>query len=337
MKPIQMSPFKTTIPSLSSGMPVFNHTPLLVQTIHDHRISDTHWHDYLQIWYTVSGEYAHVINGKRIVQKAGSIALIFPYTVHSIDSSASDLSTLDAISISIKKGEFEKKCIPFLSHSYNIASFDSFYLSPSITISGKQKEVADLICHDLLAESKKGTAAFTTKMFSAIARFLEICVSSSDQAVSKKEIFAIKEKAECIDAAMSYMLKHKTENVTIENLTNAALMSRRIFTDTFNKTVGRTCHSYLMTLKLGVALEYLRYTTMSIAEIAETSGFANASHLYRNCMAFFGMSPLEMRRACGNWAREYGDELFKRSIASSLWSGLITEQDLELHEISLTL
>ncbi len=337
MEIIQMSPFKATMPSLSVEMPIFNHTPILVSSINDNRISDTHWHDYLQIWYTVSGEYAHVINGKRIVQKPGSVALIFPYTVHSIDSSGSDLSTLDAISISIKKGEFEKKCIPFLSHSYNIASFDSFYLSPSATITGKQKEAADILCHDILAEGKKGAAAFTTKMFSAVARFLEICISSSGQTASKKEISDARAKAESIDAAMNYMLTHKTENVTIENLSSAAFMSRRIFTETFNKKVGRTCHSYLMTLKLGIALEYLRYTNMSISEIAEISGFANASHLYRNCISFYGMSPLEVRRACGKWARAYGDELFRRALASSNWSSLITEQDRELHEISLTL
>jgi len=337
MNIIHMSPFKALNPALGHAIKLFDIVPIIVSKVHDTRISDIHWHDYLQIWYTVSGEYTHTINGVRYPQKTGSVAVIFPYMVHSIDSSASDLSTLDVISISIKKGELEKKCIPFLSHSYDTASFDTFYLSPVISITGKQKDTADVICHELLAEYRKYAAAFTTKMFSAVARLLEICIDNSSGIFSKKEIISAKAKTECVDAAMQYMLNHKTENVTIEDLTNAALMSRRMFTDAFSTTIGRTCHEYLMTLKLEVALEYLRYTDMSIAEIAEKSGFANASHLYRNCIKTYGMSPLDVRRACGKWAREYGDALFRRAASSRGFSGIITEKDWELHEFSLTL
>lgn len=337
MSVIHMSPFNNVFPSLGHAHKLFDVIPISVSKIKDNRISDLHWHDYLQIWYTVSGEYNHIVNGVSYPQKPGSVVLIFPYTVHRIDSSVSDLSTLDVISFAINKGEFEKKCIPFLSHSYDVASFDAFYLSPVIQISGKQKDAADVICHDLLSEFRKYAAAFTTKMFSLVTRFLEICVDNSSRTVSEKEINSIKARAECIDAAMQYMLAHKTENVTIDDLTNAALMSRRMFTDAFSTTIGRTCHEYLMTLKLGVALEYLRYTDMSIAEIAEKSGFANASHLYRNCIKTYGMSPLDVRRACGKWAREYGDELFRNAAASREFPGIITEKDWELHEFSLTL
>lgn len=337
MSVIKLSPFDAVSPALDHGNKIFNYTPITVSKIRDKRISETHWHDYLQIWYTISGKYTQVVNGVRYPQVPGSAALIFPYTVHSIDSSESDLSELDVISISIKKGELEKKCIPFLSHTYNIASFDSFYLSPVIQIAKNQKEVADILCHDLLSEASKHSAMFTTKMFSAVARFLEICIDNSPHSVPEKELHAVKSKSECIDAAMQYMLEHKIENVSIKDLSSVALMSRHIFTDTFRKTIGRTCHEYLMTLRLGVALEHLRYTDLSIAEIAEKSGFANASHLYRNCIKTYGMSPLDVRRACGKWAREYGDELFKRAVSASVYPGFITESDIEIHKFSLTL
>ena len=178
---------------------------------------------------------------------------------------------------------------------------------------------------------------FTTKMFSAIARFLEICIDNAPHSFAEKELVSAREKSECIEAAMQHILEHKIESVSIKELSSVALMSRHIFTDTFRKTVGRTCHEYLMTLRLGVALEYLRYTDMSIAEIAEKSGFANASHLYRNCIKTYGMSPLDVRRTCGKWAREYGDELFRRAISSSPFPGFITDNQIETHKFSLTL
>ena len=336
MPVIHLSPFNNISPSHSSSVKVFDILPISVSKIHDNRISDLHWHDYLQIWYTVSGEYVHIVNGKRIVQKAGSCVLIFPYTVHGIDSSESNLDELDVIEISIKKGEFEKKCIPFLSHSYSTASFDSFCLFPSIVIQREQKSTADTICHDLYSEYQKYSAMFTTKMFSLVSRLLEICIDSSNGAFSKREISAAKVRGECVNEAVGFLIRNCTENITIEDVSSAVLMSRRAFTDTFFSTVGKTCHSYHLSLKLGRALEYLRYSNMSVSEIAEKCGFANASHLYRVCVRHFGMSPLEVRHACGKWAREVGDALYRKKLESS-WFPIATEEELALHEISLTL
>lgn len=336
MSVIHLSPFDTITPSHSASKKIFDFFPITVSKIHDNRISEMHWHDYLQIWYTVSGEYVQIINGKRIVQKAGSCALIFPYTVHVIDSSESDLEELDVIEISIKKGEFEKKCIPFISHSYSTASFDSFSLSPSIVIRKERKSVADKICHDLLSEYQKLGAMFTTKMFSLVSKLLEICIDSSDSLFSKREISAAKVRGECVNEAVGFLVRNRTENITIEDVSSAVLMSRRAFTDTFFSTVGITCHSYHLSLKLGVALEYLRYSNMPVSEIAEKCSFANASHLYRVCVKHFGMSPLEVRHACGKWAREVGDSLYRKAIENATLP-FITEEDLALHELSLTL
>lgn len=336
MPVIHLSPFSAVFPSHSSSRRIFDYYPITASKIHDNRISDIHWHDYLQIWYTVSGEYYQIINGKRILQKAGSCALIFPYTVHRIDSSESNLDELDVIEISIKKGEFEKQCIPFLSHSYSIASFDSFSLSPSIIIQKEQKAAADKICHDLLSEYQKLGAMFTTKMFALVSRLLEICIDSSGSSFSKREISAAKVRGECVSEAIDFLVRNRSESITIDDVSSAVLMSRRAFTDAFSSTIGKTCHEYYTTLKLGAALSYLRYSNMPVSEIAEKCGFANASHLYRVCMAHFGMSPLEVRHACGKWAREYGDALYRRILTNSRIP-FITEEDLALHEISLTL
>ena len=50
--------------------------PFMVRTISDRRLADSHWHDYTQIWYTVSGSYTQTINGVKLQQTAGSAALI---------------------------------------------------------------------------------------------------------------------------------------------------------------------------------------------------------------------------------------------------------------------
>ena len=76
--------------------------------ISSRQISSTHWHDYLQIWYTVSGSYLHTVRGIPYEQKPGSAMLIFPYTKHSIDSSGSNMDGTTVISFSVKKNYLEK-------------------------------------------------------------------------------------------------------------------------------------------------------------------------------------------------------------------------------------
>ena len=84
---------------LSASKRMFQVVPLIVQKLSDKRISSTHWHDYLQIWYTVSGSYLHTVEGVAYEQKPGSAMLIFPYTKHSIDSSCSDLDDTPLVDI----------------------------------------------------------------------------------------------------------------------------------------------------------------------------------------------------------------------------------------------
>ncbi|MBQ9985240.1 MAG: AraC family ligand binding domain-containing protein [Oscillospiraceae bacterium] len=62
----------------SSGNHIFKILPVCIQTLQSNKVSNTHWHDYLQIWYTASGEYDHVIDGVTIPQKPGSVMLISP-------------------------------------------------------------------------------------------------------------------------------------------------------------------------------------------------------------------------------------------------------------------
>ena len=74
--------------------------------------NELHWHDYIQVWYTVSGSYYHTINGETKRQVAGSIALIYPYTLHAVDTSVSDIEKTRIISFSITKDVYEKSCFP---------------------------------------------------------------------------------------------------------------------------------------------------------------------------------------------------------------------------------
>lgn len=310
MDAVIMSPYSYVMPHMSQENAVLKVFPITVSKIRDKRIGSTHWHDYLQIWYTVSGEYSHTVNGVTYTQKPGDAMLVFPYMIHSIDASNSDLETLQVYEISIRKDLFEKHCIPFLSHSYMSASFDSFYLSPNVHLDNANKERADILCSELASEYDKRFAMHTTKMVSKIACLLELFIKNCNRTASKRELAAIRAKHEYLDSAIGFIVDNSSKKITLDDISSAAMTSRSVLALNFNETVGQTCHNYITSLRVYYSLNLLRRTKKTLSEIAEECGFCDASHLTRSYIKAFGESPLVVRREFRKLAQENGEYLF---------------------------
>ncbi len=178
-------------------------------------------------------------------------------------------------------------------------------------------------------------AMHTNKILNDIVRLLEIFVKSVDTSVNKTELAQIRTRMECIDEAMTYLINNTSKKMTIDEISNVAMMSRRTFTAAFNSTIGQTCHSYITSLRMQNAYELLRITDKSVSEIAEECGFFDNSHLALVCRETYGMSPLAVRKKIGKWQREVGDEIFRASVKSMTWAPLYTEEMFEGHTISL--
>ena len=174
MNTVILSPYSFVYPSLSHRNAIFSFSPFSVTILKDNRIGTIHWHDYPQIWYTASGEYVHTINGVSYIQKPGDIMIIFPYMVHSIDTSGSDMENTLIYEFSIRNDLLKNSEIPFLSHTYRKASFDSLFLNPSIRFEGKDKEKADEICSALKKECDKKFAMRTTKIATELSALLKL-------------------------------------------------------------------------------------------------------------------------------------------------------------------
>ncbi|MBQ9984848.1 MAG: AraC family transcriptional regulator [Oscillospiraceae bacterium] len=329
-------PFKCDVPVLSCFNRIFNELPFTVGVTHNKRISESHWHDYLQIWYTVSGEYRHTLNGTTYTQNPGDAILVFPYMLHQIDTSASNFPETKLVCISIKKDELMRRCIPFFSHTFCDASFDLFRLPPIVSLRGKEKAIADNLFNDILEEYNKKMAMHFNKIFSFIARFFELCISNSTNSVSKLELASMRARFECIDNSMEFLLSNVSEPVTTRDLSRCAMMSERSFLTAFSTTIGQTPHNYILHLRMRYAVDLLRKTNMSIAEIAEKSVFYDSSHFNKKCKELCGMSPLAYRRYLSKWTREVGDDLYKNTIKNSSWVLTFDDDGAERHWYSMS-
>jgi AraC family transcriptional regulator len=80
------------------------------------------------------------------------------------------------------------------------------------------------------------------------------------------------------------------ESISLDDLARAAGQSRFHFQRTFTRALGISPYRYLMRRRLQAAVNLLRTSHISLAEIALDTGFADQSHLSRWCRAVYGMS-----------------------------------------------
>ena len=95
---------------------------------------------------------------------------------------------------------------------------------------------------------------------------------------------------ECVEADLGGLL-------TLESLAAEAGLSPFHFARQFKRAVGRAPHQYVLDRRVAHAVALLACQGLSVAEVAERSGFSHVSHLSRRMRDFTGLSPSHFRRA----------------------------------------
>ncbi|WP_266182060.1 helix-turn-helix transcriptional regulator [Dyella humicola] len=92
--------------------------------------------------------------------------------------------------------------------------------------------------------------------------------------------------------------KRLGEKMTLQDIADAACMSRFHFARLFRRSTGYSPMEYLLQVRLEQAKALLRLRAMRISDIAVEIGFADQSHLTRHFRRAVGMTPLQYARRC---------------------------------------
>lgn len=317
------------IPNLKSNRLAYRALPFYVTTLYERHYSDSHWHDYTQIWYTVSGSYVHTINGERQTHTAGSLALIFPYTIHSVDTSLSDLENLRVIRISIFEDLHSKNIMPFRPISYNSSVFDKFILSPTIALSGKEKEQTDVLFEDILSEFNRHYEMNKNAIFLNISKTFELLIKKSDKTINPQKLIRAYEQYELIYEVTDLISKNYGQNISLPQLAEHAFMSKTSFSNKFKDCTGQNFLAFYNKVKMARAIRLLQLTNKTLPEIAEECGFYDSAHLSHAMKRALGVPPLVLKAQMLDHSQTYGEHNIKRSLNEIAWLKLLSEEEKE--------
>ncbi len=299
-----------------------NEFPVVIDFLYDNRISDSHWHDFVQLWYTVSGQYYHTINGVTCKQTEGSLAIVPPFAIHQIDSSKSDLSDLRVIKCEFAFDVFQKNQLNFKPLNYISAAFDKIQLNPFMIISGSDKEKVDVLFYDMISLFFDDFSNNGGKLFTLVDKVLEYFTKKQPK-LSNKEINLKNTSAVCINNAVSFITQNSSKKITIDKASSYAVMSRRSFIEYFKQVTGTTCHEYLTSVRIQKALSKLRYSDLTMTEISDICGFLNSAHFSKIISSTFRFSPTDLKKLLNDWDRKYYDRHWESRVDHYFKTGKI--------------
>ncbi len=99
-----------------------------------------------------------------------------------------------------------------------------------------------------------------------------------------------------LQQAIEYINEHLAENLSIEAISDELEMSQYHFSRLFKQSVGESPYQYVMQQRVLQAESLLKNTSLSVAAIASTVGFANQNQLTIQFRKFTGTTPSNYRK-----------------------------------------
>jgi AraC family transcriptional regulator, transcriptional activator FtrA len=99
--------------------------------------------------------------------------------------------------------------------------------------------------------------------------------------------------------ALEWVQANLDRQISVEDLTQRAHLSRRTLIRRFRDTIGVSPQQWLLRQRLLLAQDLLETTSLSIDRVAERSGMGSAANLRHHFHAQLGVSPLSYRRTFG--------------------------------------
>lgn len=284
-------------------------------------VNRPHYHDFFQIYYIVSGTYKDTVNGREIACGAGSVVLIMPYTVHAPNTKDTLSENPDIVSLSFHAEDFLIKGIPFFPLTFEFSAYENKILPTFFNLRNEDKPLADRLMSEIHSEYKKKNNMFLTKLFDCLNTFLSLCAKASDTSASPRLIHSRSVRTKVICESITEIKTDCSKKWLIDDTAATAMMSRSTFTKNFREVTGMTYHDTVTQIRLMKAVELLRYTKKSIAEISEEVGFSSNAHFTKECIKMFHLPPQPLRREMAKLTRMHKSEIEKWDIENA-WANI---------------
>lgn len=250
-----------------------------------------HYHNCYELYYLYSGERYYFIKDKTYHVEAGTFVLIKPFEIHCTANFAK--YGYDRLLINFKKDYLQNLLIA--TDSSNL--FECFDKNiHTITLNQDQQHFAELLLKSMLKEYHLGRVLendYLKLSLMQLLMFVSKNCSNSDENIPKY----VNSTHKVISEITGYINNHYYDDITLSSISDCFYISPCYFSRIFKKLSGLSFTEYLNNVRVKEARKLLYKTDMSMAEIAEATGFKSNTHFDRIFKKITGVSPSIYKKA----------------------------------------
>lgn len=242
-------------------------------------MSQSHFHDYFEMYFLDSGERYHLIDEKLFKIQAGDCIIFPPQTMHRSYGDP-DVSFSRAVIYFRPEIITSEVLLAKLLHSESVYRPDSQGLRQlrRLVYSMLEEQASHYDCHE--------------ESIQALVNLIMITVLRMNQ----ENTGIIRENR--ITRVIQYIHTHYPEDITLADLSSKFYISEYYLCREFKKNTNRTIVEYIRRTRIMNAQRLFMETDKNVTEVARETGFSNLTHFNRVFRDVLGTTPSEYRKHC---------------------------------------
>lgn len=242
-----------------------------------------HWHGEMELLLCLSGMDQVLVEGKEYILHTGD-ALVLPGYVAHTGFAASD----DCLRVAINVG------FDLLGKGYYAIRHVQTFLGADQSLPEEVRQPLNSLFETFRTDKRvtEENEWLIRANLLLLCRYLRLIASR--QHFAEAPIDRIR-KLDHFDKALEYVKLHYREKISVEQMAELSGYAKTYFCRQFKNTIGMPFYRYLTCYRIAVACMLLEEESMSIAQVAEESGFSTQALFCRTFKEITEMTPTQFQ------------------------------------------
>ncbi len=252
-----------------------------LSTVND---NDDHNHEFIEIFYVISGTVYHTLNGIKSKIGPGDIYIIRLNDSHHFTKIESEY--ILHRDFFIKEDIFKSVCTVLSNDFYKKISSECcvhFNLSPNVI--SKNEEAFTSILYNFYNSSETTEILYKFVLLDILKAYFNTHLTVVSQQKPPKQI---------ILRILEMLNKPESFSLSAKQILNTLQYNHSYICKLFKAHMGITISEYINNNRLEYANTLIKSSSMSLQEIAHIVGYRNYSYFYRSFVKHFKISPKQL-------------------------------------------
>ena len=270
---------------------------------HIYRIRSTyldhqsHYHDYYQICFVVSGELQHMHQNGAVRLSAGDAFIVPPGFLHALhfENTRSEIYSL-AFEWDLFSPGFSQSEAGHFLRALQEGDPKSIGMRLRTMLDKVQRQHLQNILDCLIWQQESNTPDFLSAAPNLVASALQLLIQSYYSQPQNAPHAPTPRDAGTVEQCLEYIDNHFREELSLEDLCKRFGLSRSVFCAAFPQLSGLPLRQYIAQKRITEAQMLIRsQRALSLSQVAALVGYQDDTTFYRNFLKIAGVTPSQYR------------------------------------------